>query len=107
MRAIGCLTPAKSIMLIKTNASDHSKNKLLWKWIKGTQLDQTDRADPIASANYALCVYAGPTSTLIADAALPSGPSWSAIGDNGYKFEGTSPDGLSVPVQLKKDGSPL
>ena len=85
-------------MLIKSNASDHSKDKLLWKWIKGAQLDQTALADPTSSASYALCVYAGAGNALIADAALPPGARWSAIGDKGYKFKGSSPDGLSLAL---------
>jgi hypothetical protein len=96
--AINCLTSAKSIMLIKSNASDHSKDKLLWRWIKGAQVDQSALADPISGASYALCVYAGVGSTLIANAALPPGASWSAIGDKGYKFKGSSPDGLSLAL---------
>jgi len=40
----------------------------------------------------------GPTNTPIADAALPAGPSCSAIGTKGYKFKGTSPDGLSLAL---------
>jgi cysteine-rich repeat protein len=95
--ASGCLTSAKSIVLIK-DSSDDSKDKLLWKWIKGAALTQMDLGDPTASASYALCVYAGTTSALIADAALPPGPNWSAIGTKGYKFKGSSPDGLSLAL---------
>jgi cysteine-rich repeat protein len=97
--ATGCLTGGKSLMLIKQNASDHGKDKLLWKWIKGAQLSQMDLADPQDTTVYALCVYAGTANALIADAALPPGTSgWSPIGTKGYKFKGTSPDGLSLAL---------
>ena len=96
--ATSCLTAGKSIVLIKDNATDDTKDKLLFKWIKGAETSQMDFADPVASTSYALCVYAGTTNALIADAALPPGPSWSAIGTKGYKFKGTSPDGLSLAI---------
>jgi hypothetical protein len=95
---IGCLTAAKSLVVIKKNAEDDTQDKLVWKWIKGAALTQMDLADPTSTASYALCVYAGSTNALIAEAALPPGSSWSAIGDKGYKFKGTSPDGLSLAL---------
>ncbi|MBX3024444.1 hypothetical protein KF840_05990 [bacterium] len=98
----GCLTSGKSIVLIKSS-SDHGKDKLLWKWIKGAALDPLALADPTSSTGYALCVYAGTANALIADAALPPGPTWSAVGTKGYKFKGASPDGLSLA--LLKGGS--
>ena len=95
--ATGCLTAGKSLVLIK-DSTDDGKDKLLWKWIKGAAFTQMDLGDPTSNASYALCVYAGTANALIADAALPPGPSWSAIGDKGYKFKGTSPDGLSLAL---------
>jgi hypothetical protein len=96
--AAGCLTPGKSLLLIKDNASDDTKDKLVWKWLKGEAVDQSELADPTSSDSYALCVYAGPTDTLIADAELPGGASWSPVGSKGYKFKGTSPNGLSLAL---------
>jgi len=96
--AASCLSAGKSIVLIKDHATDDGKDKLLFKWIKGAETSQMDFSDPVATAAYALCVYAGTTNALIADAALPPGPSWSAIGTKGYKFKGTSPDGLSLAI---------
>jgi hypothetical protein len=95
--ATGCLTAAKSTLLLK-HATEDSKDKLLWKWIKGAALTQMDLADPTSSASYALCIYAGTANALIADAALPPGSGWSASGTKGYKFKGTSPDGLTKTI---------
>jgi cysteine-rich repeat protein len=93
----GCLTAAKSLVRI-SQSSDGSRDKLLWKWGRGDAFAQADLGDPTSSARYALCVYAGTASALIADAALPPGPSWSARGTKGYRFKGTSPDGLSLAI---------
>ena len=47
----------KSKLLIKNNATD-SKDKLIWKFIKGTtSTTQADFANPETSAYYALCIY--------------------------------------------------
>ena len=93
----GCLIAAKSSVLIK-NAADNTKDKLLWKWIKGAAVSSMDLADPVTSAEYRLCVYAGPTNAPLASAALPPGSGWSTIGTKGYKFKGTSPGGLSLAL---------
>lgn len=93
----GCLTAAKSSVQINQDGDD-SRDKVLWKWGHGESFAQADLGDPTNAASYALCVYAGTSSTLIADAALPPGPSWSARGAKGYKFKGTSPDGLSLAI---------
>lgn len=99
----GCLTAGKSILLIK-NAADEGKDKLLWKWSKGAAVTQSAFADPTASTDYGLCIYAGSTQALVAGAALPAASGWSALGTKGYKFKGTSPDGLTG-AQLKGGAS--
>lgn len=90
----GCLTASKSILLLK-NTADDGKDKLLWKWLKGAAIAQPDLADPTAGAEFGLCIYAGSAQALVADAALPPGSGWKALGTKGYKFKGSSPDGLS------------
>ena len=57
--AIGCRTAAKSILVVKDNATD-TKDKLIWKWIKGASTTQAEFGDPtvpVTGANIALCVY--------------------------------------------------
>lgn len=94
----GCRSAVRSLLMLKNNSTDDGKDKLLWKWIKGDAVDRTELADPQSSASYALCVFAGTANALIADATLPPGPGWSAVGSKGYKFKGLSPDGLSLAV---------
>ena len=91
----GCLTADKSILLIK-HPGDDSKDKLVWKWSKGAAVTAPALADPTGGTDYALCVYAG--NALVADAVLPGGLGWSALGTKGYKFKGTSPNGLSLAL---------
>lgn len=96
--ATGCLSSAGSILALKDNAGDDGKDKLLWKWIHGDALTQGQLADPMVDASYALCLYAGPTNAPIGHAILPPGSDWGAIGDKGYKFKGSTPDGLTGAV---------
>jgi hypothetical protein len=88
----GCRTAAKNILLIK-NKTDNSKDKLIWKYVKGVQQTlQGDFADPTATANYALCIYAGGTNTLVASMNIPpSNTKWKLLGSKGYKYLATSP----------------
>ena len=110
---------------------------LSWRWTNGAALSLSDLSDPTVDASYALCVYAGSPSALIADMSLPAGAKWSAVGGSGYRFMDTvPPTGLRlrsgsggksaaamagrgvllqrafpfaapVTVQLRKAGSPL
>ncbi|MFN8641614.1 MAG: M6 family metalloprotease domain-containing protein [Candidatus Binatia bacterium] len=85
----GCRTAAKGLLLLKTNV-DYNRDRLVWKWGKGALLAPAELADPITSATYALCLYAGTASTLVGDATLLPGPDWSPVGSSGYKFKGYS-----------------
>lgn len=81
-----CRTSAKSILLIKNKTPD-SKDKLIWKFIKGAATTQADLQDPRSTADYALCIYAGTTEALVAAINVPpSSSKWSVIGTKGYKF---------------------
>lgn len=81
----GCKTAMKSIFIVKDKTPD-SKDKLIWKWIKGQPTNTADFADPLSTANYALCIYAGSTNALIADLLVPPGAGWSNISTKGFKY---------------------
>ncbi len=81
-----CRLAQKSRVLIKDNAND-ARDKLVWKWIKGASTSQAEFGTPTVDAEYALCFYAGTSAALIAQAAVPPGPNWSAISSKGYKYK--------------------
>jgi hypothetical protein len=86
-----CRTAGKNLLLIK-NKTDNSKDKLIWKFIKGAATTQVDLADPRTTADYALCIYAGTTNTLVATLNVPPDSSkWTTIGSKGFKFLDTTP----------------
>lgn len=87
----GCRTSLKSILIVK-NKSPDTKDKLVWKWLKGAETSLEDLGLPTGTTNYTLCLYAG---TISASVAIPAGSSWKAVGTKGFKFKDTSgvPDG--------------
>ena len=88
----GCLGAQKSILMIKQKGGG-TKDKLIWKWLKGTAVTQMQLADPTATSDYALCVYNG--SGLMASAMLPAGARWTSS-PKGYKYADPagSPNGI-------------
>src|SRR6185369_13825857 len=58
----GCKSAAKSLLLLKNNTSDDSKDKLTWKWLKGADTTLGELGSPTSTTDYTLCLYAG-TST--------------------------------------------
>jgi len=86
-----CLTAQKSLFLIKQSSTDATKNKLIWKFIKGEPTTFAQLSDPTQTADYALCVYAA--GTLAGTINVPAnGMLWSMVGSSkGYKyFDSTS-----------------
>lgn len=60
---VGCRPASKSSLLIKQKGG--TKDKLVWKWLKGQATSQAEFGDPLTSTDYALCIYAGTTSALL------------------------------------------
>ena len=82
---LDCLAAGKSILVVKDKSPD-SKDKLIWKWIKGAATTRNDFEDPSSTAKYALCVYEN--GSLIASPGVPPGPpAWSLIGSKGFKYK--------------------
>jgi len=100
-----CRAAAKSILLFKDNADD-GKDKLLWKWLKGDATTQGDFGLPSGTTNYALCVYAGTTETLIADADIAADAvKWSPISTKGYKYKDSSGTSDGIQKVVLKGGA--
>lgn len=111
-----CRDPGKSLLLLKA-FTDASKNKLVYKWLKGEQTDFTAYGDPFnGTTAYALCLYAegmsGQELRLDANAPAPAFCNtsnfecWQLLGEfvdpKGvlYRDSARSPDGI-LKVLLK------
>jgi len=99
----GCLSPGKASINLK-QPGDASKNKLIWKWLKGPALGQTDFGDPTGTTSYNLCVYAGTSNADLA-IDIPGGSNWQAVSDKGYKFKDTNAGGDGISKVLAKGGA--
>ncbi len=74
------------MLMLKRDASDASKDKLLWKWMRGESTTLAELQDPTDTAAYALCIYSG-TNTLLAGMTVPPGSAnWSPLGTKGFKY---------------------
>lgn len=96
--ALSCRTAAKSTLLIKSNVTT-SKDKLVWKWLKGQATTFADFGVfgvPSGTAAYTLCVYSN-TGAVLGVTIPTNSPNWTVIGANkGYKYKDLSgvPDGV-------------
>ncbi len=81
----GCLSPdaaGKSLLVLK-NKSPDAKDKLIWKWKKGTT-SEASFLDPVTGTQYQLCIYDavdGPLMRLT----IPPGPHWEEK-SKGFKY---------------------
>jgi len=101
----GCRTAQKSMLILKQGSPD-SKDKLIWKWIKGQATGQGDFGVPTGTTQYALCIYAG-TVSATADYVVPGDAvKWSAIATKGYKYKDASGANDGITKILLKGGAP-
>lgn len=110
----GCRAPVtaqKALLSIK-KYSENDKDKLLWKWLKGSATSKADFGNPLSDTSYAFCVYdAGNlvmTSFAIGGDSCHEGvPCWqeTATGFK-YKDRDNSPTGpLLMILKAGADGS--
>src|SRR5262249_33662723 len=91
---------------ILKKGSPDSKDKLIWKWIKGQATGQGDFGVPTGTTQYALCIYAG-TVSATADYVVPGDAvKWSAIATKGYKYKDASGANDGITKILLKGGAP-
>jgi uncharacterized delta-60 repeat protein len=98
-----CASPGKGKLLIKRDA-DPAKDKLLFKWLKGTA-ENTDLDDPTASSDYSLCVYDDDGQAL--QMTVPAGgtcgadPCWTS-NSSGYQYKDKSVPPTNAGIALIK-----
>lgn len=81
-----CRTSLKRLLVLKRDATDPLKDKLVWKWTKGAATMQAELGDPRDTADYTLCVYDGTGASLLAIAVASDPVKWSASGPLGYTY---------------------
>jgi hypothetical protein len=103
--------PLRSKILIKDTTPD-DVDKAIWKWIKGQAVATADFGDPLATDDYAFCVY--DNTGLVMEMAAPAGgtcgtrPCWKALNGKGFKYVNKlgTPNGMTK-LLLKAGGAGL
>ncbi len=109
-----CRTPVasqKALLYLKDDLTDDTKDKLLWKWIKGSVTAKTDFGHPDTTDTYELCIY--DNGGLVMSATAPAGGTcadgnlcWAEKTTSfKYKDKDLTPDGLQL-VLLKQGLDP-
>jgi cysteine-rich repeat protein len=83
--ARSCGTAAESLFALRDSGNNEG-DALVWKW-RGGDATFAELSDPTTTAVYRLCVYAGATSAVIAEANVaPSAQAWDASGQRRYHY---------------------
>jgi glucose/arabinose dehydrogenase len=99
----GCDSPGKSKLILKAPL-DQSKRKLIWKWLKGPAVNQTDFGNPVNGSNsYSLCLYAGTLAPAM-EINVPGVEDWQTLGSSGYKYSATPDDANDGTFKLLLEG---
>lgn len=93
----GCKVAGRSLLVLKNNDTDDTRDRLIWQWLKGPTTTLGELGSPASTTNYTLCLYAGTSAAFVA---LPAGSGWQAVGTKGFKFKDPSgtPDGAQKAV---------
>lgn len=97
--------PAKGKLLIKNDPSDDTKDKIIWKWLKGDMTPKTAFGDPdVFDSN--LCIYVGTAQNLVVDTSIAGSLAcptcWSET-TPGFKYK---VPGGGIEKILMKSGDP-
>ncbi len=105
----GCTGTTRSLLLVKRDATDEGRNRLLWKGSVGS-VSAGMFGDPTTSAGYALCVYdaTGGSPSLVMSARVPAAgtcgdkPCWAATGDDDFKYRNAASNAEGITKVLLK-----
>jgi hypothetical protein len=71
--------------VVKNPPGDSTKDKIVWKWVKGEETMLADFGSPQTTTAYALCLFTGTTS-VAAVRVPPSSTFWTPISTKGFKY---------------------
>jgi hypothetical protein len=99
---MGCRTAAKSVLVVKEKM-DSTKDKLIYKWIKGAATTQMELQNPLGTTQYSICLYEGANVTSLNVAA--SSTLWKDVDSKGFKYKDSAGTASGVQNVLLKGGA--
>ena len=103
-RPTNCKAPRKSVLVLESHARE-SRDDLIFRWFGGPQTDPSDLANPLATADYALCLYTGPPRTPLTAVTIPAGGTkWRALSTRGYVYRDNTGTADGVTRVLVRGG---
>ena len=99
----------KSVVFVKDHTDD-AKDRLVWKWLKGTTT-LAQIGDPVSGGeSYAVCLYDGTDTLLLQQQVLPGGacngrPCWKALRAGGYRYRNRATNSDGVLLLKMKEGT--
>jgi hypothetical protein len=84
--------------LLRYDGADGRRDRMAWTWTKGAATTQAEFGDPTATADYALCIYAGTPSSRIGEAVIPASVGRWKPTATGYRYKDRSAtaDGITT-----------
>jgi cysteine-rich repeat protein len=86
-----------------TNRSNDDKDRVTWKWDKGSLVPVADFGTPTLSTGYTLCIFGAGVSggyQAIGALEIPPGAGWTSA-PGGFRFKGSVPGAGKVKIQLR------
>src|SRR4030095_9222917 len=78
--------------------SNDVRDQLAWRWLEGESTTFADLGNPQTSADYILCLYGGPSETLLAGGEIStprSNSKWAAVDGRGWRYrDATTSNGV-------------
>lgn len=106
--ALYCAQPfvaGKSFVMLKDNAVN-TRDRLVWRWLRGSQAAKADFGSPTTTTDYTLCVYdaSGGLPQLMARQAAPAGANWREMG-TGYTYRDSKGAGGALRRIVLREGA--
>ncbi len=107
--SVSCKASERAILLVLDKAGT-SKDKLVWRWLRGSQVTSGDLGNPRLSTEYTLCIYdeTGDVGQLATRVDVQVGIQWKAISNGqgiSYKYRDGAAANDGVVSALVGQGS--
>jgi hypothetical protein len=95
-----CRSAVSSSLTVKDNGTD-TRDKLIWRWRRGTATSFAELGDPLGTTDYTLCLYRAGGAALMGSMVIPADAAkWSALGSTGFRYRDRQGGGAARSVAI-------